>query len=59
MESSDAKITVIRLLVMTAENVDTKMEFVKQDGFNTLLRLLVSKDENVQRVVSRALLHFL
>lgn len=32
---------------MTAESVDIKLEFVKKDGFNKLLKLLINKDENI------------
>jgi len=45
--------------VLIAENNDLKMEFAHKEGFRKILNLLLSKEEKVYQVISKALLHFL
>lgn len=45
--------------MLIAENNDLKMEFAQKEGFRKILNLLLSKEERVYQVISKALLHFL
>ena len=46
-------------MVLIAENDEIKMEFAQKEGFRKLLHLLLTKEEKVYQVISKALLHFL
>ena len=59
VDRSETRVILIKLLVMISESVDSKVEFVRREGFTKLLKLLMRNDENVTRVISLALLHFL
>lgn len=59
LEKSESKVILVKLLIMIAENVDSKVSFVQNEGFSKLMKLLIDKDERVSRMISRALLHFL
>ncbi|KAL4482270.1 hypothetical protein ABPG72_018051 [Tetrahymena utriculariae] len=59
LDKSESKVTVVELIIMIAENVDSKVSFVQKEGFSKLMKMLMDKDERVSRVISRALLHFL
>lgn len=50
---------LVKLIILIAENVDSKVSFVQKEGFSKLMHLLLDKDERVSRMISRALLHFL
>lgn len=50
---------IIKTIVLIAENNDLKMEFAQKEGFRKILALLLSKEEKVYQVISKALLHFL
>lgn len=59
VEKSESKIIIIKFIMMMTENIDTKLEFVKNEGFEKLLSLLLSKDERISQIISKALFHFL
>lgn len=59
VEKSESKIIIIKLIMMMTDNIDTKLEFVKNEGFGKLLSLLISKDERISQIISKALFHFL
>ncbi|EGR31020.1 hypothetical protein IMG5_119320 [Ichthyophthirius multifiliis] len=59
LDNSQSKIILVKFIIMIAENVDSKVNFVQNEGFNKLMVLLMDKDEKVSRIISRALLHFL
>lgn len=46
-------------MILIAESNDLKMEFAQKEGFRKLLQLLLSKEEKVYQVISKALLHFI
>ena len=58
VDSPESRIIIIKFMVMISENTDSKMIFAKNEGFSKLLNLLLAGDENVQRVIRRALIHF-
>jgi hypothetical protein len=59
VENVDAKIIIIKFLVLISENTDSKLMFAKKDGFAKMLNMVIDKDPVLSRTISKAVLHFM
>ncbi|KAM3140125.1 hypothetical protein pb186bvf_007678 [Paramecium bursaria] len=58
-QKSESKVIIVKLLVLFSETLNQRVEFFEQQGFSRLLQILLTKDPQLTRVISKALLHFL
>ncbi|CAK92501.1 unnamed protein product (macronuclear) [Paramecium tetraurelia] len=58
-QKTESKVLIIKLIVLFSENLNQRIEFFEQQGFHKLLSILMNKDPQLNRVISKALLHFL
>jgi len=59
VDKMESNIFLIKLIILISENLESKIEFGKKEGFKKLFGLLSQKDEKMSKLVFTALLHFL
>lgn len=59
VNKNESKILLVKLIIMISEQNANKQIFLKSEGFRKLLILLMKKDQKLQLIVSKALVHFL